>query len=163
MIHGFLRTLCSRNPKNIRNPPYLGYFLMFLRVPKSCFFMQAWKTWPFDPCIITYTSYTMPQGHTQYLFFKKLHKSFAESTVWQPILLTWYNGLSNSVFVSDILYKIPVSMDTLPFKISQCLFPYRDLVIWHAKHCTVTAPPVILRMCCHAGFHRIQMDVSAGL
>ena len=25
--------------------------------------------------LITYTSYTMPQGHTQYLFFKKLHKN----------------------------------------------------------------------------------------
>ena len=27
--YGLLRTLCSRNPKNIRNPPYSGYFLMF--------------------------------------------------------------------------------------------------------------------------------------
>gem|GEM_PF-6893520 len=27
--HGLLRTLCSRNPKNIRNPPCSGYFLMF--------------------------------------------------------------------------------------------------------------------------------------
>ena len=25
--------------------------------------------------LITYTSYTMPQGHTQHLFFKKLHKN----------------------------------------------------------------------------------------
>ena len=25
--------------------------------------------------LITYTSYAMPQGHTQYLFFKKLHKN----------------------------------------------------------------------------------------
>ena len=25
----FLRTFCSRNPKNIRNPPRSGYFLMF--------------------------------------------------------------------------------------------------------------------------------------
>ena len=27
--YGLLRTLCSRNPKNIRNPPCSGYFLMF--------------------------------------------------------------------------------------------------------------------------------------
>ena len=27
--YGLLRTLCSRNPKNIRNPPYSGFFLMF--------------------------------------------------------------------------------------------------------------------------------------
>ena len=27
--YGLLRTLCSHNPKNIRNPPYSGYFLMF--------------------------------------------------------------------------------------------------------------------------------------
>ena len=29
MIHGLLRISCFRNPKNIRNPPYSGYFLMF--------------------------------------------------------------------------------------------------------------------------------------
>ena len=29
MIHGLFRISCSRNPKNIRNPPYSGYFLMF--------------------------------------------------------------------------------------------------------------------------------------
>ena len=29
MIHGLLRISCSRNPKNIRNPPYSGCFLMF--------------------------------------------------------------------------------------------------------------------------------------
>ena len=27
--YGLLRTLCSHNPKNMRNPHYLGYFLMF--------------------------------------------------------------------------------------------------------------------------------------
>ena len=27
--YGLLRTLCSHNPKNIRNSPYSGYFLMF--------------------------------------------------------------------------------------------------------------------------------------
>ena len=27
--YGLLRISCSRNPKNIRNPPYSGYFLMF--------------------------------------------------------------------------------------------------------------------------------------
>ena len=29
MIHGLLRISCSRNPKNIRNSPCSGYFLMF--------------------------------------------------------------------------------------------------------------------------------------
>ena len=29
MIYGLLRISCSRNPKNMRNPPYSGYFLMF--------------------------------------------------------------------------------------------------------------------------------------
>ena len=29
MIHGLFRISCSRNPKNIRNPPYSGCFLMF--------------------------------------------------------------------------------------------------------------------------------------
>ena len=29
MIHELLRISCSRNPKNIRNPPCSGYFLMF--------------------------------------------------------------------------------------------------------------------------------------
>ena len=29
--YGLLRTLCSRNPKNIRNPAYSGYFLMFCK------------------------------------------------------------------------------------------------------------------------------------
>ena len=29
MIHGLLCISCPRNPKNIRNPPYSGYFLMF--------------------------------------------------------------------------------------------------------------------------------------
>ena len=52
MIHGLLRISCSRNPKNIRNSPGSGYFLMFLRVPKSCIGMQACHTWPFDPDII---------------------------------------------------------------------------------------------------------------
>jgi len=28
--YGLLRTLCSHNPKNIRNPPYSGYFLILV-------------------------------------------------------------------------------------------------------------------------------------
>ena len=37
MIHGLLRISCSRNPKNIRNPPYSGCFLMFYRSQSHAF------------------------------------------------------------------------------------------------------------------------------
>ena len=55
MIHGLLRISCSRNPKTpqIRSFFYEKWLLFgVLRVNKSCFFMQAWNAWPFDPCII---------------------------------------------------------------------------------------------------------------
>ena len=57
MIHGLLRISCSRNPKTpqIRSFFYEKWLLFgVLRVNKSCFFMQAWNAWPFDPCIIKY-------------------------------------------------------------------------------------------------------------
>ena len=56
MIHGLLRISCSRNPKTpqIRSFFYEKWLLFgVLRVNKSCFFMQAWNAWPFDPGIIT--------------------------------------------------------------------------------------------------------------
>ena len=51
MIHGLLCAKRSRNPANIQIPPCSGFILMFVRVPKLCFFMQAWNAGLFDPCI----------------------------------------------------------------------------------------------------------------
>ena len=55
MIHRLLRISCSRNPETpqIRSFFYEKWLLFgVLRVKKSCFFMQAWNAWPFDPSII---------------------------------------------------------------------------------------------------------------
>ena len=69
--------------------------------------------------LITYTSYAMPQGHTQYLFFKKLYKNL-ESLFPAYCHITHITTASIKPIYSN---RLPLNYSSSPESVALCARP----------------------------------------